>query len=201
MELNLSYDPSVSVLILNKKIRNYNYFFKSSHCCCKDESTCKYGATCSVLCVACGTLRRGCDRGRVCRVACRTPCAASSWCFCFTIDQLRGLLAGNTLPQRGGSWRSWRWLPFRYHSGWHASLSLWATEGGNVRDDDTTVMTESSLNREFKALYLDAVLLAGDSLLLLLLFMACRVCLSVVCRVCLSVLCLLSLSVRPWIAL
>lgn len=48
---------------------------------------------------------------------------------------------------------------------------------------------------------LDAVLLAGDSLFLLLLFMACRVCLSVVCRVCLSVPCLVSLFVRPWMAL
>lgn len=48
---------------------------------------------------------------------------------------------------------------------------------------------------------LDAVLLAGESLLLLLRFIACRVCLSVVCRVCLSEPCLVSLSVRPWMAL
>lgn len=55
--------------------------------------------------------------------------------------------------------------------------------------------------RQTPTSYLDVLLLAGDSLLLLLLFMACRVCLSVVCRVCLSVPCLVSLSVRPWMAL
>lgn len=57
------------------------------------------------------------------------------------------------------------------------------------------------LQRKLNFIYLDAVLLAGDSLLLLLLFITCRVCLSVVCRVCLSVPCLVSLSVRPWMAL
>lgn len=48
-------------------------------------------------------------------------------------------------------------------------------------------------------LYLDALLLVGDSLLLL--FMACRVCLSVVCRVGLSGPLRVSLSVMPWMAL
>lgn len=104
VELNLNYDPSASVLILNKnkKIQNYNDFSESSPRGCKHESPCKHGATCSVVSVACGTLRRGCDRS-VCRVAHCTACAASGWSFRFTVDQLRGLLGGNTLPQRGGA--------------------------------------------------------------------------------------------------
>lgn len=105
VELNLNYDPSASVLILNKnqKIQNDNDFFESSRRCCKHESPCKHGATCSVVSVARGTLRRGCGGRSVCRVAYCTACAASSWSFHFTIDQLRGLLGGNTLPQRGGA--------------------------------------------------------------------------------------------------
>lgn len=71
----------------------------------------------------------------------------------------------------------------------------------NTKGHTYRAVRDPKTRNKMSYLYLDAVLLVGDSLLLLLLFMACRVCLSVVCRVCLSVPCLVSLSVRPWMAL
>lgn len=141
------------------------------------------------------------------RMACRTSRAPCSCRVGLPVHQLRRLFRGGALSQRGGSRRSWWWrLSFSGHPRWYTSLPL-GTGGstGGTRKITPNAQWETPKTRNemtvFFFSYLDAVLLVGDSLLLLLLFMACRVCLSVVCRVCLSVPCLVSLSVRPWMAL